>query len=244
MPSLFSDNFERFLYSLQPRGPVGDLAFPAGISWRDARIVGTESPRDMLARCANAGSGGLRACLIEDDLAVFAFIRWRDRNRLASASIQAIKTLGVDIDAYVAGGAQEVQYFRLDIDRRTGLIFTHPYPHIHHSGGGVRYSLNGWRSSNVVIDFFEHIYIQCYHGVWLTWAAAVWNQHWSQFGDPAVPNPFPTIVAAFRESQYAVLEQYDAEVRLLKRLLRDSKDNAYRLRVDEARCELLGYPCT
>jgi len=245
--ALFSNNFDTFLHSLQPRaGPQGKLTFPAGLSWQDARIIGNETPRDMLVRCVNNAAGGnVRACQIEDDLAAFAFIRWRDGNILSSASIQAIKTMGIDIETYFAGaGNHQVQYFRFDVERRMGLIFTHPFPHVHYvPRGEVRYSLNGWESRNVVIDFFEHIYLQCYHPSWLAWAENLWNQYWGQFGNPGDPNPFPMIVDAFRESQYPVLEQHELNLQALKNVLRHKKDEGYRLRVDGARCSLLAYPC-
>ena len=201
----------------------------------------------MLVRCVNNAVGGdVRRCQIEDDLAVFAFIGWRENDTLFPASVQAIKTIGVDIPTFFAGaGNHQVQYFRLDVERRTGLIFTHPFPHAHYVPcGEVRYSLNGWQSGNVLIDFFEHIYLQCYHAQWLAWAQSIWNRHWSVLaGRAALPNPFQTIVDAFRESQYQVLEQYQRDLEAIKNVLRRQKDDSYRLRVDGARCSLLAYPC-
>jgi hypothetical protein len=192
----------------------------------------------------NAAGGDPRRCQVEADLAVVASIQWRDGNVLSTASIQAIKTLGVDIPTYYAGpGTHEVQYFRFDVERRTGVMFTHPFPHVHCvPRGEVRYSLNGWRSRNAIIDFFEHIYINCYHPAWLAWAESLWNQHWIQSGNAARPNPFPTIVAAFRESQYPVLEQHQQHIQVIKEVIRRKKDDSYRLRVDASRCALLGYP--
>jgi len=246
--ALFSDNFDTFLHSLQPHGgPQGNLTYPAGLSRQDARIRGNETPRDMLVRCvSNAAGGNVRQCQVEDDLAVFAFIQWRDNNVLSSASVQAIKTNGIDIPTYyAAAGNHQIQYFRFDVERRTGLIFTHPFPHVHYvPRGEVRYSLNGWESRNVVIDFFEHIYLQCYHPLWLAWAENLWSQYWGQFGNPGDPNPFPIIVDAFRDSQYPVLEQHEVNLQALKNVLRHKKDEGYRLRVDGGRCSLLAYPCT
>jgi hypothetical protein len=246
LAALFSDNFDAFAHSLRPHaGRHGNLTYPAGLSWHDAQIQGNETPRDMLVRCVNNAVGGnVRGCQVEDDLAVFAFIRWRDNGILSSASIQAVKTIGIDVPTFFAGsGNHPVQYFRLDVERRTGLIFTHPFPHVHYvPRGEVRYSLNGWESTNVVIDFFEHVYLQCYHSLWLSWAEKLWNRHWAQFGNPGDPNPFPTIVAAFRESQYPVIEQHERQLQALKNVLRHRKDEAFRLRVEESRCSLLAYP--
>src|SRR5271157_1266797 len=163
--ALFSDNFDTFLHSLQPHGrPQGNLTYPAGLSRQDARIRGNETPRDMLVRCvSNAAGGNVRQCQVEDDLAVFAFIQWRDNNVLSSASVQAIKTNGIDIPTYyAAAGNHQVQYFRFDVERRTGLIFTHPFPHVHYvPRGEVRYSLNGWKCANAWFDSFGHINFRC-----------------------------------------------------------------------------------
>jgi len=245
---LFSDNFDIFLHSLRPHaGQQGNLTYPAGLSWQDAHIRGDETARNMLTRCVNHAAGGnVRLCQVEDDLAVLAFIRWRDKNILSSASIQIVKTLGIDIQDYFAGaGNDQIQYFRLDVERRTGLIFTHPFPHVHYvPRGEVRYSLNGWESPNVVIDFFEHVYLQCYHPTWLAWAEEWWDRYWAQFVNPGVQNPFPIIVEAFRESQYGVLEQHERDIQALKSILREKKDEAFRLRIEGARCSLLAYPCT
>lgn len=248
MAALFSDSFDSFLHSLQPHGgPKGSRTYPAGLSWQDTKIRGNETAHDMLVRCVNNAAGGdVRRCQIEDDLAVFAFISWRENDILYPASVQAIKTIGVDVPTYFAGaGNHQVQYFRLDVERRTGLMFTHPFPHAHYvPRGEVRYSLNGWQSRNILVDFFEHIYLQCYHNSWLAWAENVWNRHWSvAAGNAALPNPFQTIVDAFRESQYQVLEQYQRDLEAIKNVLRRKKDDGYRLRVDGARCSLLAYPC-
>jgi hypothetical protein len=107
----------------------------------------------------------------------------------------------------------------------------------------LRYSLNGWESHNAIVDFFEHVYLQCYHPWWLSWAESLWSRHWQQTGKPVTANPFQTIVDAFRESQFPVLEQYGQDLQVLKDVLRRKKDDSYPLRVDGARCTLLAYPC-
>jgi hypothetical protein len=199
----------------------------------------------MFVRCVNNAVGGdPRRCQVEEDLAVFAFIGWRDGDVLSSASIQAIKTIGVDIATYYSStGNHQVQYFRFDVERRTGLIFTHPFPHVHYvPRSEVRYSLNGWQSRNAVVDFFEHIYLNCYNAEWSSWAESLWNQHWFQSGNAAQLSPFQTIVDAFRESQYPVLEQHERHIQALKNVIRRKKDDSYRLRVDASRCALQGYP--
>lgn len=247
MASLFSDNFDWFLHALQPHSaPKGRVAYPAGLAWQYARIAGNETPRDMLQRCVNsAGAGDVRCCQVEADLAVIAFVQWENGTTLASANIQAIKTVGVDIQTYFASTANhQFQYFRLDVERRTGLIFTHPFPHVHYvPRGEIRYSLNGWDSDNVVIDFLEHIYLQCYHPWWLSWATKLWNHHWTSTGNQGNINPFVRIVDAFKDSRYEVLDQYQEELRALKAVLRRKKDDSYRLRIDSGRRALLGYPC-
>ena len=50
------------------------------------------------------------------------------------------------------------------------------------------------------------------------------------------------ITQAFVDSQYGILEGLQADITELKRQLRREKDDAYRLRVDMAKCALLAYP--
>lgn len=246
MPSLFSDQFDIFMHSFQPRAQHhGNLRFPLGVERQHYQIAGNENAHGMLNRVVNNACGGdpSRIC-VEDDLAVVADVRWRNANDLAIAHIQAVKTNGVDIATFLGGaGNQRHRYFRFDCDARVGLIFTHPYPHVHFVPGDneTRYSLNGWRTQNTVIDFFEHVYIECYYPQWLAWARDVWTSHWAAVGQGR-PDPFQTIIEAFRDSNYAALEQYQEQINALKAALRQRKDQAYRLRSDSFRREIAIYP--
>jgi hypothetical protein len=242
MPSLFSDRFDIFMHSFQPRlHHNGDTRFPAGVERHHYNIAGNENAHTMLNRVLHDVCGGdVSLISIEDDLAVVADVRWRNANDLATTHIQAVKTNGVNIATFLAGaGNQNSRYFRFDCDARVGMLFTHPYPHIHFVPGEneTRYSLNGWRSQNPVMDFFEHIYLECYYQQWLEWARGVWAPHWAAVGY-GQPNPFQ----AFRDSQYAALEQYEAQINALKGVLRQKKDQAYRLRSDAFRREIAIYP--
>lgn len=250
MPELFSQRFHFFLPQLQPHGGrTGTLSVPGGLPWNQQRVrtEDGESPREMLRRCIQATGASLRDCQVEADLAVVAVVQWEDYTRIWRACIQAIKTEGVDIPTYYNSNARHTaRYFRLDLTPRLGVAFTHPYPHIHTElTEAPRYSLNGWTSANVVIDFFEHVYIECYHReCWLDWAQRVWRRHWGRTHGhaPAAIDPFPIIVQAFADSHYGALEGLQAEIDELKRQLRREKDDAYPLRADAAKCALLAYP--
>jgi hypothetical protein len=93
------------------------------------------------------------------------------------------------------------------------------------------------------MDFFEHVYLECYHREWLTWAETVWASHWARTRGPGVLNPFQRIVDAFHDSDHAQLQRLEREITELKDELRREKDEAYYLRADAARCSLLSYPC-
>ncbi len=173
------------------------------------RIAGGETCRDMLLRCSTAIAGGdVLPFLIEDDLAVVAFIEF-EKTTLRAASIQAIKTEGMDISTFLVDDADiVVHYFRFDAGQEAGPVFTHPYPHVHYSqAAGPRYSLNGWQSDNAIIEFFEHIYLTCYHETWLDWARAVWRGHCNTTLRRDPERRFDEIVSAFRDSQYEAIKR-------------------------------------
>jgi len=244
---LFSESVGWMLQALSSRNaPSGSRSYPVGLDWRDARVQGGESIRDMFRRCVrNALGGHIGGCRIEDNLAVFTFVRWVDRSRLIEANIQAIKTEDCDLEAYFSddGRDHEETYFRLDLQRFVGMLFSHPYPHVHsNTRDWPRYSLNGWKTDNVVVDFLEHVYIQSFHDQWVAWAKRVWATHWDNLNRPPQENPFSLIVNAAASNQYNVLQQYRVEIDTLKALLTARKAAAFDLRCDAERCQLLGYP--
>lgn len=246
MPELFTANFHWFFQRLSPHpGPEGRVVVPENLNPRDAIVQANESVRDMFVRCVNSTTGDPRDYLIADDLAVLGHVSWRRKHELYNACIQVIKTEGVDIETFYRRAAQDrIRYFRLDVDSaHTGMIFTHPHPHIHvQPNGGSRFTLGGWQSTNVVVDFFEHVFLECYHDQWLAWAEGIWNRHWAATRSHGTFNPFRTIVEAFRDSQFHLLENFANEIDELKTELRNVKNEAYRLRVDDSRASLLLYP--
>jgi len=243
--ALFSERFSDFLHNLRPHaGKAGRIRYPQSLREDDTRIAGGESCREMLVRCVkNATGGDERPFAVEDDLAVVAIIEWERKTVLKSASIQAIKADGGDIASALTDGANvAMRYFRLDAGQEAGAMFTHPYPHIHYcETEGPRYSLNGWQSDNAVIDFFEHVYLQCYHETWLDWAKMVWIRYCSKTRRRDAEVRFNTLVTAFYDSQFTVIEQLSDDIAALKDALRDAKAG-YPLRVDRRLTRLLAYP--
>jgi hypothetical protein len=244
--ALFSEPIQWMLHSLAPTNvPAGTRAYPATLHWRDARVAGNETIRAMFRRCVNNALGGnVSGCRIEDNLAVFAGVRWEDGTRLVEAHIQAIKTEDCDLETYFSddGLVHEETYYRLDLDRFIGPLFSHPHPHVHSSVHDTpRYALNGWRSENVLVDFLEHVYIQSFHHQWADWAERVWAQHWEELKHPPHLNPFRTILQAAVQNQYPVLRQYHQEIATLKKLLSVRKADACKLRCDPERSQLLAY---
>jgi len=105
-----------------------------------------------------------------------------------------------------------------------------------------RYSLNGWPSGNVVVDFLEHVYVELFHDKWVQWARGLWAKHWEATGQRDDQSPFDRIVQMIHESKYNVLAGFRTEIEILKRLLRNKKDEIFPLRLDQERSELLAYP--
>ena len=196
----------------------------------------------MLRRCIQVTGANPIDCQIEADLAVVAVVQSEEYTRIWRATIQAIKTEGVNIPTYCNSNAQHaIRYFRLDLSPRLGVAFTHAYPHVHTAvTEAPRFSLNGWASPNVVIDFFEHVYLECYHrNHWLAWAE---RRYGADTGTVPAHTTLPPSTRS-RQSHVllqilntGILEGLRAEVNELKRQLRREKDNAYPLRADEAKC--------
>lgn len=133
-----------------------------------------------------AGSRSLLAsqpdlATIEDNIAVFLKLTWKDRKRLVYANIQTIITTSNLEDYYYLGVDAEAQYLRLDFDYKTlGDPFSHPLAHIHVEGDlSPRFALEGGNSGNIIVDYLEFLYRNYVADKWLEWAEREWNREFA-----------------------------------------------------------------
>ncbi len=243
----FSAGVDSLLAVIDPgNAKQGSRSFPAGINMRDLVMKGNDTYFDLFTRVVNGFLGGdVRKCAVEEDLAVFLGVTWNDYTVIQRCHIVALKTENCDLAYYLLYGNnhREVEYYRLDLDFRTGMIFTHPYPHIHCNPlEAPRYSANGWASANAIVDFLEYLYIELYHSQWVSWAEGIWDRHWAARMRPANTNPYRHIIQAFHDSQYPVLLGYLSEITQLKALLRTAKDDLCPFRINTIRRDLMAYP--
>jgi hypothetical protein len=246
-PISFSAGVDSLLAVIDPGNTKqGTRAFPVGVNTRDLVMKGSETYHDLFTRVVSGPLGGdVSKCAVEEDLAVFLGVTWDDYSVIQRCHVVALKTENCDLAYYLSHGKKhrEVVYFRLDLDFRTGMIFTHPYPHIHCNPlDAPRYSANGWASPNAIVDFLEYLYVELYHPQWVLWAERIWGQHWASKKRSASTNPYRRIIQAFHDSQYPVLLGYTSEIAQLKGLLRTAKDDLCPFRINTVRRDLMAYP--
>jgi hypothetical protein len=179
---------------------------------------------------------------IEDNIAVFLRLVWKNKKRLLYANIQTLVATD-DLEDYYLGAGGEAIYLRLDFDYTTlGDPFSHPLAHIHVEGAlSPRFALDGGTSGNIVVDYLEFIYRHYVPLKWRRWAEKVWGQEYA----PASENdadPFQVIMEAFASSQFDILRDNSATLGHIKRALRRRKDEVFGLHVEGSDREILEYP--
>ena len=252
-PRSYGYGVDSFLHRLSPyKQPLGLRTFPENLDRAVLRFQGGETIKQWFDRCVKTFTpDGPEGCQIEDNLAAFAFVSWRPTNEIDLLSINLLRT-DCSLRDYFDLTEQELitdyrevnrpHYFRLDLDYGTlGPIGTHPMPHVHFSPDDPpRFTLDSSRSSNIVVDFLDFIYRHFEPGKWLDWAERVWND----FYEPRDPerNPFGRIVAAYNESQIAVIRSLAAEISELVSVLANARDEMYDLRMNRDDRRVLSFP--
>lgn len=240
----FSESVDGLLL-LHPHGQ-SESCYPAHLDHDATRFNDGETVQEWFVRLVNAACGGdPRRCAIEPNIAVFATLYW-NRKTLVGANICTLVT-SCELEAYYVERPADCNemYLRLDLDIHTlGEPFSHPLPHIHVLGEfSPRFSLDGGNSGNVVMDYFEFLYRNFASTKWNEWAERVWNKHYFELPNAdRAQNPFPRILAAFKESQIGILRQQRDNVVRLKELLRHRKDNLFQFGMNADDRELLEYP--
>jgi hypothetical protein len=246
MPELnrfWSTGIEQVIGALSPSGPAGYRQFPASADRERLKMRNEESVREWLSRCIEGLDEADRpVCEVEDNLALFVSIAWKNTNELCYANIQAL-CAEASLKEYLSqGNSVNATYMRLDYDYSAlGAIFTHPFPHVHPGPvDAPRFALEGIQSANVVIDFFDFIYRHFFHDQWKEWAETIWD-YYVETGRDIDKNPFGHIVAAFNTSQYEVLAQHADDLAQMKKVWRARRDVMLPLRVNSEARSILAY---
>ncbi|HXY36543.1 MAG TPA: hypothetical protein VEI07_20065 [Planctomycetaceae bacterium] len=238
----FSESLDELLEIIRPHGR-SITVFPWGLSPVEARREGGEGLHAWFARVVDRFAyGEPTLCAIEPKIAVFAALFWR-ADVLVGANISGLVTsVGVE-DFYLGKSDPEAVCLRLDLDYQAlGKPFSHPLPHIHMDANlSPRFALDAGDSGNVVLNYFDFLYRNFEPSQWRRWAERQWNQFYSRTGRSPEEDPFPLLMTAFEENQFAVLRQHERDLTALKKVLQDSKDEyfGYPMAVEDRR--LLAY---
>ncbi len=240
---LFSEGVDRLLLKIRPYGGFDRVAFPHNLQEADARRSHGESPHAWFARLVTTYCDeDPKQVAIEDNIAVFVRLVWKNKKRLLYANIQTLVTT-VDLDDYFLGAGGDATYLRLDFDYTTlGEPFSHPLAHIHVEGAITpRFALDGGNSGNIIVDYLEFIYRHYAPGKWRAWAERVWGRQYRPASEEEV-DPFQVIMRAFASSQFDILRDNAMAMAQIKQALRRQKDAVFGLHVDGGDREVLEYP--
>ncbi len=239
----FSIGVDRLLQDIRPYGRQVSC-FPRDLDDAHSRRAGGETLQQWFVRVVNQLCGGApKLVALEDNLAVFVRLGWKDRRQLSFANIQTVCT-ACDLEDYCLGNAAEAVYLRLDFDYSTlGDPFSHPLAHVHVDGDlSPRFALDGGNGGNIIVDYLEFLYRNYVNGKWLQWVQRQWTKEFAASAEGGAIDPLPTIIEAFRSGQFDVLRGYANEVDRLKKLLRKRKDELFDLHADGTDRVILEYP--
>jgi hypothetical protein len=240
---LFSVGVDTLLQAVRPYGRDAS-AFPRSLDEIQARRNPGETLHQWFVRVVDQFcDADPKRTAIEDNIAVFIKLSWRDRRRLVYANIQTV-VAACDLEDYYLGENADARYFRLDFDYKTlGDPFSHPLAHVHVEGDlSPRFALEGGISGNIVVDYLEFLYRHFAPAKWLKWAEREWEREFVATAMADEVNYFPTIVDAFATSQFQILRDHATLLTRIKRTLRRRKDQSFGLHMQGADREILEYP--
>jgi len=240
---LFSVGVDTLLQAVRPYGRDAS-AFPPAFDETEARRNPGERLHEWFVRVVNRFCGGdPKRTALEDNIAVFVKLSWKDKKRLIYANIQTV-VVACDLDDYYLGANAEAQYLRLDFDYKTlGDPFSHPLAHVHTEGDlSPRFALEGGIAGNIVVDYLEFLYRNFVPAKWIRWAEREWEREFMATAKAGDVNHFPTIVDAFATSQFQILRDHAALLGRIKRAIRKRKDASFNLHMEGADREILEYP--
>lgn len=240
----FSPGVDNVITCLMPWDRcVGEAFFPSEWKPGGGKFETSDTAHTWFQRCVDKDlSGNIDRCKIEENIALFAGIKWKNNTEITYANCQVLIVIGGDLDAFYCGEPLECQYLRLDFDPNClGAIFKESIPHVHCKGNGEpRFHIDSLSTGNVLIDFLDFVYRNYGHDQWVDWARNNWDMELRRMG--LSDDPFEAIIEAFKSSKSDILCcKYNTHIEAMKRCWRDSKDKLYPLRVQMAMLNLLSY---
>ena len=240
---LFSVGVDNLLQSIRPYGR-DTSAFPPSLDETGARRRPGENLHQWFVRVVDHFCGGdPKRTAVEDNIAVFVKLSWKNGKRLTYANVQTV-VAACDLEDYYLGPNAEAQYLRLDFDYKTlGDPFSHPLAHVH-AGADLspRFALDGGTAGNIIADYFDFLYRNFVPTKWIRWAEREWGYEFAATARSGDADHFPTIVKAFATSEFQILRDHVNLLTRIKRTLRKRKDELFGLHMDGADREILEYP--
>lgn len=240
---MFSIGVDRLLQAVQPHGRAAS-AFPPSLDETESRRIPGEKLQRWFVRVVDLFcEGEPKRAALEDNIALFVKLSWKDRQRLIYANIQTV-VAACDLDGYYLDRDAEAQYLRLDFDYKSlGDPFSHPLTHIHVEGDlSPRFALDGGLSGNIVVDYLEFLYRNFAPAKWLKWAEREWEKEFLATAREGDVNHFSTVVDAFASGQFQILRDHAVLLTRIKRTLRKRKDDVFGWHMDGADRAILEYP--
>lgn len=177
-----SSGAETLFRSLNTWGRTnGENNYPPGIkNAQNIKFKNSDSTaRDWFVRIVDEElDGHPERCAIEENIAIFATVKWEQERELKYANLQCLIALNGSLEDLYLDEAIECEYLRLDFDpAQPGSLFTHPIPHIHVRGSrGPRFGLRQGESGHVVFDFLDFVYRNYLPYQWENWLSDIWDE--------------------------------------------------------------------
>lgn len=177
-----SSGVETFLRAIDTWGRAeGETRYPPDIkNLQNTKFKNSDnSTRDWFVRVVDQElSGHPERCAIEENIAIFATLKWEEGRKLKYANLQCLIALKGSLEDAYLDETIECEYLRLDFDSaQPGSLFTHPIPHVHIKGSrGPRFGLRQGESGHVVFDFLDFIYRNYMPEKWENWLSSIWDE--------------------------------------------------------------------
>jgi len=160
-----------------PERPHGVAHFPANLrDGTDLRVSDHETLYTWFRRVIgdDAADDRIMDCALEDGLAFFGKLTWRD-GVILEGSFQALVIKDTDLVTYYSEDNHKAQYYRFDIHpQKPGKLFAEPHPHIHCiPDGAPRFPFCWHPTESCLVAFLEFIYRNHFYKKWFKWVRSM-----------------------------------------------------------------------